>query len=82
MLTCDDIVFYLFLHVFFNVLFMHLLVHIVYFRKLYLYVIMSKLKKIVDESRENKTPRIDLSDRGIQNINEVPGLSSLACFLC
>ena len=36
---------------------------------------MSKLKKIVDESRDKKTKQIDLSDRGIQNINEVPGLS-------
>ena len=36
---------------------------------------MSKLKKIVEEARERKTKGIDLSDRGIQNLNEVPGLS-------
>jgi len=42
---------------------------------------MSKLKKIVDESKEKKTKQIDLSDRGISNINEVPGLSKQFGFL-
>lgn len=37
---------------------------------------MSKIKKIVEEAKEKKTKGIDLSDRGIQNLNEVPGLSN------
>lgn len=38
---------------------------------------MSKLKKIIDDAKSSKTKEIDLSDRGIQNLNEVPGLSKL-----
>lgn len=36
---------------------------------------MSKLKKLVEEVKDNKhNTELDLSDRSIQNINEVPGL--------
>lgn len=35
----------------------------------------SKLKKVVDESRDSNNPELDLGDRGIVNIVEVPGLS-------
>ncbi|XP_002126629.2 ras suppressor protein 1-like [Ciona intestinalis] len=38
---------------------------------------MSKLKKIVEDSKNQKMKVIDLSDRGIQNLNEVPGLMML-----
>lgn len=36
-----------------------------------------KLKKVVDESRETNNPEIDLGDRGIVNIVDVPGLMDL-----
>lgn len=41
----------------------------------------SKLKKVVDESRDTNNPEIDLGDRGIINIQEVPGLSEFDCIL-
>ena len=41
----------------------------------------SKLKKVVDESRETNNPELDLGDRGIVNIVDVPGLSKLNCKL-
>ncbi|KAK7492746.1 hypothetical protein BaRGS_00016051 [Batillaria attramentaria] len=36
-----------------------------------------KLKKVIDESRETNNPELDLGDRGIVNILEVPGLMDL-----
>ncbi|KAJ3611230.1 hypothetical protein NHX12_021246 [Muraenolepis orangiensis] len=37
---------------------------------------MSKsLKKIVEESRDKSLPEVDLSDRGISNMLDVPSLS-------
>uniref|UniRef100_A0A8C7WVE4 Uncharacterized protein n=1 Tax=Oryzias sinensis TaxID=183150 RepID=A0A8C7WVE4_9TELE len=36
---------------------------------------MSKsLRKIVDESRDKSLPEVDMSDRGISNMLDVPGL--------
>ena len=35
----------------------------------------AKLKKIVEESRDTKNPELDLVDRGIANLAEVPGFS-------
>uniref|UniRef100_A0A8C8AE37 Uncharacterized protein n=1 Tax=Otus sunia TaxID=257818 RepID=A0A8C8AE37_9STRI len=38
---------------------------------------MSKsLKKIVEESREKNQPEVDMCDRGISNMLDVPGLCS------
>lgn len=37
----------------------------------------SKLKKVVEESRDSNNPELDLGDRGIVNIVEVPGLLDL-----
>lgn len=34
-----------------------------------------KLKKVVDECRDSNNPELDLGDRGIVNMVEVPGLS-------
>ena len=41
----------------------------------------SKLKKLVDEAKENGEQDLDLSDRNIQNINEVPGLRKPLSFI-
>ncbi|KAF4800629.1 hypothetical protein TURU_042263 [Turdus rufiventris] len=39
---------------------------------------MSKsLKKIVEESREKNQPEVDMCDRGISSMLDVPGLCSL-----
>ena len=35
----------------------------------------NKLKKVVDESRETNNPELDIGDRGIVNMVDVPGLS-------
>lgn len=36
---------------------------------------MSKsLKKIVEESREKNLPEVDMCDRGISNLLDIPGL--------
>uniref|UniRef100_A0A672RIK9 Uncharacterized protein n=1 Tax=Sinocyclocheilus grahami TaxID=75366 RepID=A0A672RIK9_SINGR len=36
---------------------------------------MSKsLKKIVEESREKNIPEVDMCDRGISNLLDIPGL--------
>ena len=34
----------------------------------------SKLKKLVDEVKDHERPELDLVDRGIVNILDVPGL--------
>lgn len=38
---------------------------------------MAKVKKVVDEARELNNPELDLVDRGITSIEEIPGLLSL-----
>ncbi|XP_077483337.1 ras suppressor protein 1 [Amblyomma americanum] len=38
---------------------------------------MAKVKKVVDEAREQNNPELDLVDRGITSIEEIPGLFSL-----
>ncbi|KAH6931461.1 hypothetical protein HPB50_024466 [Hyalomma asiaticum] len=35
---------------------------------------MAKVKKVVDEAREQNNPELDLVDRGITSIEEIPGL--------
>lgn len=35
---------------------------------------MAKVKKAVDEAREQNNPELDLVDRGITSIEEIPGL--------
>lgn len=42
---------------------------------------MSKsLKKIVEESREKNLPEVDMCDRGISNLLDIPGLCESAVF--
>ncbi|KAK3793962.1 hypothetical protein RRG08_023057 [Elysia crispata] len=38
----------------------------------------SKIKKLVDEARESENPELDLVDKGIVNILEIPGFASLS----
>ena len=37
----------------------------------------SKIKKLVDEARESENPELDLVDKGIVNILEIPGFGKL-----
>ncbi|KAM3967197.1 ras suppressor protein 1 [Aphomia sociella] len=39
---------------------------------------MSKAKKVIEEAREINNPEIDLVDKGISNLEEIPGLFNLA----
>jgi len=42
---------------------------------------MSKsLKKIVEESRDKNIPEVDMCDRGISNLLDIPGLCESAVF--
>ncbi|CAH2240389.1 jg3797 [Pararge aegeria aegeria] len=38
---------------------------------------MSKAKKVIEEAKEINNPEIDLVDKGISNLDEIPGLFSL-----
>ena len=39
----------------------------------------SKIKKLVDEARESENPELDLVDKGIANILEIPGFGEFLC---
>lgn len=39
---------------------------------------MSKAKKVIEEAKEINNPEIDLVDKGISSLDEIPGLRELA----
>lgn len=41
---------------------------------------MSKAKKVIEESRENQIPELDLCDKGIASFEEMPGLREYKVF--
>ena len=38
---------------------------------------MSKAKKVIEEAKENNNPEIDLVDKGLSSLDEIPGLCEL-----
>lgn len=38
---------------------------------------MSKAKKVIEEAKENNNPEIDLVDKGVSSLDEIPGLCKL-----